>query len=334
MRDVLFLLTGCTAAGKEAVALRLADRFCGEIVSVDSMKVYRGMDIGSAKPSAEARRRVRHHMIDVVDPVEEFSLARYLEGAARAKADIRARHRVPIFSGGAPLYARGLLYGLFDGPAADWELRRKLMARAARDGNEALHRELGALDPAAAARIHPNDLKRVARAIEVARVTGSPISGRQTQFSGPPQPSRVAALRRGRLDLRARIEARVDRMFEAGLVEETRSLAGRMGRTARMGVGYRETLEYLDGVRDLAATRKRICQRTWRLSRKQTTWLGNFDRVDWVDVAPDESADSVADRVEALWRGDDDAGRRRTRGEAEVGPGGLEGGPAPQTPGS
>ena len=302
MERTLYLLTGPTASGKESAAMRLAERLGGEIVSVDSMKIYRGMDIGTAKAPAEARRKVRHHMVDVAEPSETFSVAEYLAGAVEAERKICNRGRFAIFSGGTPLYIRGLLHGLFDGPAADWEIRRELLDRAEREGNESLHEELKRLDPEAAARIHPNDLKRVTRAIEVARITGEPISDRQTQLDSLARPARVAVLRREPDDLRHRIERRVDRMLEAGLVAEARALRDRLSRTAREGVGYKEILGYLDGEGSLSEARDRICARTWRMARKQMTWFRNLSPIRWFDVSSNDEADSVAERVEAFWK--------------------------------
>ena len=298
----LDLLTGCTASGKESVALLLAERLDAEIISVDSVKVYIGLDIGSAKPSAEERHRIPHHLINVAPPHETFTLARYLDAAAKAEGEVRARGKRPIYSGGTPLYARGLLFGVFEGPPADRALRDALTSRADREGNASLHSELRTLDPEAAARIHPNDRKRVIRAIEVARLTGRPISEHQTQTQAAPRPARIVALRRGREDLRKRIEARVDRMLEAGLVEEVREMRDRLGPTASSAVGYKEVLEYLQGRCSLQEARERICLRTWRLSRKQMTWFRHLGRLRWVDVEPDEPAERVADRAQALWR--------------------------------
>jgi tRNA dimethylallyltransferase len=303
MAGVLHLLTGATASGKEAVALHLATRAHGEIVSVDSMKIYRGMNIGTAKPSIEDRRRVRHHMIDVVEPSESYSLAHYLENALEAKDAVEARGRLPVFSGGTPLYIRSLAYGVFSGPSANWTLRRELMDKAKREGTHALHAELQARDPVAADRIHPNDAKRIIRALEVFSLTGRRISDlhRQGPQAGPVRPVRIVALRRQAEDLRQRMEARIERMFSAGLVEEVRALMPHLGRTARNGVGYREVVQYLRGAQSLDETRQCIARRTWRMSRKQMTWFRGLPDVVWVDVSPGEAAESVADRVLRLW---------------------------------
>ena len=303
MAGVLHLLTGATSCGKKAVAICLAERLGGEIVSLDSMKVYRGMDIGTAKPTMEDRRRVRHHMIDIVDPSEPFSLAKYLGPANEAERSIEAQGKTALFSGGTGLYARGLLYGIFDGPSADRGIREELAGRVRVEGREVLHRELRRLDPAAAARIHPNDEKRLVRGIEVIRLTGRPLSALQTQH-GRPEPARkakVAALRRDAGDLRQRIDVRVQRMFDSGLVEEVRGLRERLGHTARAGVGYGEVLELLDGVRSLQETIEGVRRRTWRLARKQMTWIRSFQDTQWIDVGPDDAPRATADRILHVW---------------------------------
>ena len=201
------------------------------------MKVYREMDIGTAKPSPDERRAVPHHLLDVADPGETFSTALWARLAEAAIADLRRRGRTPVVSGGTPLYLKALLEGMFEGPAADAAIRDRLKAEAETVGTAALHARLAAVDPVAAARIHPNDLRRITRALEVWELTGTPISGLQKQWGSqrPAWRPLVVAIRRTRADLTRRIQARVDRMIEAGLIEEVRRLAARPGglRTAR-----------------------------------------------------------------------------------------------------
>jgi len=235
MPDPLIVITGATASGKSAVAVLLAERLGGEVVSADSMQVYRGMDIGTGKPDAEARRRVPHHLIDVAWPWEGFSAQRFVEEAEAAIADIRRRGRVPLVVGGTVLYIRALTEGLFDGPSADWALRNRLIAEAEQRGTAHLHRRLAQVDPAAAAAIHVNDLRRIVRAIEVFEKTGTPISEQQRQFDRPgvERQRRLFILDRDRADLYARINARVDRMMAAGWLDETRRLLGGPTRLVR-----------------------------------------------------------------------------------------------------
>jgi len=236
-----WFLTGPTAAGKTDVGIELARRLGAEIVSLDSMALYRGMDIGTAKPTPQQRAAVPHHLIDVIEPHEEYSLARYLDEAARCVAEIRGRGREALFVGGTPLYLKGLLRGIFEGPPADRRLRRALREEAQRDGPETLHRRLARLDPAAAERLHPNDLKRIIRALEVYEKTGRPISELQRQFEAGRQAEecRVFVLDRPRAELHERINRRVDAMFAAGLVGEVRGLLRGWG-----GAGGRGTIPF------------------------------------------------------------------------------------------
>jgi len=303
----ILLITGPTAGGKERLALAVAERLGGEIVSADSMKVYRGLDVGTAKPSPEARRRVPHHAIDVADPDETFSAARWLELAEAAIADIRARGRAPIVSGGTPLYLKALLEGLFEGPAADPALRRRLRAEAGARGADHLHARLARLDPEAAGRIHPNDLRRIVRALEVHEKTGRPISALQRQWGErrPAYRPLLLALRRSRDDLTRRITDRARRMLEAGLVDEVRALVGRCGdlaRGPRQALGYAEVLAYLRGDLAEADLQAAIVAHTRQFARRQMSWLRRFEGATWLDADPGAPSDALADRVVALWR--------------------------------
>ena len=224
-----WFLTGPTAAGKSGVGLELARRLSGEIVSLDSMALYRGMDIGTAKPTAAERAAVPHHLIDIVEPCQTFSLAQYVEAAEQCAADILARGRVPIFVGGTPLYLKALLRGIFQGPPADWEFRNRVTLEAQERGAAWLHGKVSAVDPAAAERLHPQDTKRLVRVLEVYEKTGRPISALQRQFeqARPAGECRVFVLDWPRAELYRRINARVEAMFSAGLVEEVRGLLAR-----------------------------------------------------------------------------------------------------------
>jgi len=258
------------------------------------------------------REAVPFHLVDIVGPAESFSLARYLEEARAAMAQIRSRATPALFVGGTPLYLRGLLYGIFDGPPADWTLRGELMQKAKEFGVEALHEELRKMDPAAAERLHPRDLVRVVRALEVARVTGRPISSHQRQYPAarkpgepapaPAVPCRMVALRRGDGDLKDRIRRRVDRMFAAGLLEEARRVleGGGFSRSAGKAIGYREALAHLQGTLSLDEAVERAKRSTWRLARKQRAWLKSFPGVRWLDVAPDEPAEETAAKARRL----------------------------------
>jgi tRNA dimethylallyltransferase len=277
VRDAWYL-TGPTASGKTRVGVELALKLNAEIVSLDSMAIYRGMDVGTAKPTADDRERVVHHLIDVVDPNLNFSLSDYLQAAHRAVADIRSRGREVLFVGGTPLYLKALLRGLYPGPPADWEFRRQIEAELNQHGLTALHQRLELVDPLSAARLHPHDKRRIIRALEVYRLTGQPLSHRQTQFddSMPAEQSKVFVLSWSRADLHRRIDVRVDGMFTAGLVDEVNRLLeshGALSRTALQAVGYREVVDHLRGKRDLAQTIELVKARTRQFARRQDTWF-------------------------------------------------------------
>ena len=231
-----WFLTGATAVGKTAVGVALAQRLNAEIISLDSMSIYRGMDIGTAKPSRELREIVPHHLIDIIDPVDEFSVSQYVDAATAVVQDIRARGREPLFVGGTPLYLKSLLRGLFDGPPADWQVRHEIEEELQQVGQQALYDRLEQIDPVAASHIHPHDTRRLIRALEVYRATGEPISHQQSQFEEgrAADECRVFVLRRQRAELHQRIEARVKAMADAGLVDEVRGLVATGGSPVRM----------------------------------------------------------------------------------------------------
>lgn len=296
------LLLGTTAAGKSAVGLELADRMGAEILSVDSMQVYRRMDIGTAKPTAGELSRVRHHLVNVAEPSEAFSVARFVEMADAAIGDMRGRGRAVLAQAGTPLYLMGLMYGMFDGPSADEGFRVALRERAAREGTASLHAELARVDPAAAERIHANDVKRIERALEVWHHTGRPLSEQQQQWSAESMryPATVVGIRREKEENSRRINARVREMVEAGLVEEVRRLVAEpagMSHQARQAVGYAEIIEHLEGRCTLEEAIEQIKIHTRRLAKHQRTWFRKFPTARWIDVGEDEPAKSIAERV-------------------------------------
>ena len=291
------LLAGPTAVGKSEVALLLAERLGGEIISVDSMQVYRGLDIGTAKPSADERRRAPHHLIDVVELKESFDAARFLELARQAVKEIHGRGRRPILCGGTGLYFKAYLDGLGKSPPSAPALRAELERTPLSD----LLRELEQRDPATFERIDRQNLRRVVRALEVIRLTGRPFSGQRATWQGDSPSGAVFALRRGAADLRARIDVRVDRMFDLGLVRETESLlAGGLeqNRTAMQAIGYRQVVEHLRGARSLADTISEVKARTRQFAKRQVTWLRHQLTVRWIDVAPEECPERIADQIE------------------------------------
>ena len=303
----ILIITGQTASGKERLAVEIARRLGGEIISADSMKVYRGMDIGTAKASADQRQAVPHHLLDIADPGETFSAARWVRLADTCIAEVHARSGVPIVSGGTPLYLKALLEGLFEGPPADPSIRARLRADALARGTHALHARLAEADPAAAARIHPNDLRRIVRALEVWELTGSPISKLQTQWGAKSFRHRpcLAAIRRRPEDLTRRIEQRVRRMLEAGLMEEVRRLLARPGgpaRGPRQALGYAEVIDHLAGRLPEEELVPAIVAHTRQFARRQHTWLSRFPGVVWLEAAPDTLPEALADRVVEIWR--------------------------------
>lgn len=300
--DNCWYLTGATAVGKSGVGVALAERLDAEIVSLDSMAIYRGMDIGTAKPSLEQRDAVPHHLIDIVDPADDFSVAQYLDAAQRTIAEIQSRGRQVLFVGGTPLYLKCLLRGLFDGPSANWQLRAEIQAELALVGSAALHERLAQFDPVAASQIHPNDARRLVRALEVFRATGEPISHQQLEFEEgrSAEECRVFVLRRPRDEQHRRIEERVDWMIQAGLIDEVRRLTseGRiLGRTASQAVGYHEVLDHLSGNSDLQATVERIKVRTRRFAKRQGTWFRSLSECRFIDIQGDNNLSNAVDQI-------------------------------------
>lgn len=297
-----WFLTGPTASGKTSAGIELARRIGAEIASLDSMAVYRGLDIGTAKPTPDERRTAAHHLIDLVDPDQEFSLAEYLEAAEKAAAEIAARGREVLFVGGTPLYLKALLRGIFEGPPADWELRRRLQNEAREHGPDWLHVRLAAVDPVAASRLHANDARRLIRALEVFEKTGRPISVWQQQFerARPAEACKVFVLDWPRETLYARIDARVEQMFAAGLVAEVEAVlkTGKsFGRTARQALGYRETLEFLDGQRSLPETIELVKTRTRQFAKRQLTWFRSLSECRWIAMDESQTSADVAERI-------------------------------------
>lgn len=304
LAETCWFLTGPTASGKTSVGVELARRIGAEIISMDSMALYRGMDIGTAKPTAAERQEIPHHLIDVISPEEEYSLAQYIEAADRCVQEIRGRGREVLFVGGTPLYLKGLLRGIFDGPPADAEFRRGLQQWAEHEPPGALHERLAEVDPAAAARLHPNDTRRLIRALEVFEKTGQPISELQRQFDlgHNAKQCRVFVLDWPRDALYERIDRRVDVIFAAGLVEEVRLLMAKncpISKTASQGVGYREVIDYLDGTYDLATTVDLVKTHTRQFAKRQGTWFRGLSECRFVPVSEPPDPARIAERIVA-----------------------------------
>jgi tRNA dimethylallyltransferase len=276
-------VVGPTATGKSDLGLALAQALDGEVVNADAMQLYRGMDIGTAKVPPAQRRGVPHHQLDVLEVTEDASVARYQHDARQDLADIADRGRRPVVVGGSGLYVRALLDRL-EFPGTDAEVRGRLEERAEQHGTRHLHDELARLDPAAAIAIGPANTRRIIRALEVIEITGRPYTANL-----PEQVYEVPAVQIGldcdRSELDARVEARVDRMWSEGLVEETLALAAHgMGRTAARAVGYAEVLAMVRGDLDERGARDAVVANTRRLARKQMTWFGRDPRIRWLDA--------------------------------------------------
>ncbi len=298
----VYFILGCTACGKGAVGRELARQLGAEIISVDSMKVYREMDIGTAKPSTDVRAEIPHHCIDVAAPTESYSVAQFVEHADRAVAVIRSRDRIPLAVGGTSLYIKALSKGLFEGPSADEDLRAELRTRAGCEGLGTLHTELSAVDPAAAERIHPNDERRIIRALEVYRLTGTAISELQTQWEsqGLRHDCVFIGLRRDKALQSRRINARAKKMMDMGLPDEVAGLLDRhrtLSPQASKAVGYAEMIRHLRGDWSLEEAFERIKINTRQLAKAQRTWQKRWRDVRWFDLAEDETPGQTVARI-------------------------------------
>ena len=295
----LIAIVGPTASGKSALALRLAREHAGEIVSCDSLQVYRGLDIGSAKATPAERAEVPHHLLDVVEPSEAFSAADYARLAREALAGIVARGRLPIVAGGSGLYVRALLQGLFEGPSRDDALRSRLEGIAERFSDVRLHRLLARVDPPAAARTSPNDRVRIVRALEVYWLTGRPISSLQGAGSRPLEGYRtlVLGLAPERERLREAVAARTREMIQRGLVSETEGVLAASGGVVPRpleAIGYRQAVAVLRGDLDLAEAERSIVTDTMRFAKRQMTWFRHQATVEWFPSAEEAHAAATA----------------------------------------
>lgn len=297
-----WFLTGATASGKTTVALELAERLGAEIVSMDSMAVYRDLDISTAKPTPQQRSRVPHHLLDVVNPDEEYSLASYLDAARAAVAAIRVGGRKVLFVGGTPLYLKSLLRGLYQGPPPDWEFRRQVAEEVRRVGAAQLHQRLAQVDPLAAHRLHPNDQRRIIRALEVYKITGQPISHQQMHFDDgmPAEQCRVFSLQWPRATLHERINYRVEQMYANGLVKEIERVVQRypeVSRTASQAVGYQEVRALLDETIDLGESMRRVKVRTRRFAKRQETWFRSLEECRMIECEAYDDAGQLAEVI-------------------------------------
>jgi tRNA dimethylallyltransferase len=304
------LIAGPTAVGKSEIALRLAEQLGGEIISADSMQVYRGLDIGTAKPSPADRARVPHHLIDICDLTKSFDAAQFARLAHRTVAEIQSRGHVPVLCGGTGLYFKAFLEGLGEAPSADAKLRAELEATPL----EKLLAELRERDPATFEKIDKKNPRRVIRAVEVIRLTGKPFSKQRAEWNVLPASSpedlkseiparcrnHVFCLIRQPADLHARINARVDAMFKRGLVDETHELLKRglaENKTAMQAIGYRQVVEHLHGERSLKETIELVKIRTRQFAKRQLTWFRAQKNLEWIELKPDESLEKCAQKI-------------------------------------
>ena len=301
----MILILGVTASGKGRLAFDLAQSLGAEIISIDSMKVYRRMDIGTAKPPKAARERIKYHLIDIVEPSDSFSVGAFRDAALGAIEQIKSRNKKIIAVGGTALYIKALLYGLFEGPGTNQQIRAELKARAEAEGLAELHRELTKIDSIAAERIDPNDSKRIIRALEVYQLTGKPISSFQKQWDSSQTKHNwtIMGLRREKAEESKRINSRVKKMISAGLVDEAKALLAEekpLSKQARCAIGYAEIIEYLNGQISLEDAIELIKKNTRRLAKNQRTWFKTFKDVRWLDIEPNEPLEKILTRTKIL----------------------------------
>ena len=302
-----WFVAGPTASGKSSAAMHLAHVLNAEIVSLDSMAVYRGMTIGTAKPSVADQQSVRHHLIDIADPAQDFSVTEFVRLAHEAAHDIASRGLVPLFVGGTGLYLRSILRGMFEGPEADWDLRNRWEKLAVQHGPEWLHAQLAERDIVTAQRLHPNDMRRLIRAIEVFELTGKPLSEDQHHRPRPPEdrPACVVWLQPPRLWLHQRINKRIDLMMQAGWREETRLLLESEpppGRTARQALGYQELIQHLEGSLSLDQAVALTKISTRQFAKRQHTWFRNIEECTRLEITGAESPAALAQMIVNLQR--------------------------------
>ena len=308
----MILILGVTASGKGKLAFDLAKELDAEIISVDSMKVYRRMDIGTAKPSKEVREQIQYHMVDVVEPSEAFNVGAFYEQTIDVIGEINKRDKKVVAVGGTGLYIKALLEGLFEGAGSDESIRLKLHERIKSEGLLKLHNELSQIDSLAAERINPNDTKRVVRALEVYQLTGRPISSFQKQWTNFDNDTAaspnglnwtVIGLRRTKEEESGRINQRVKRMISNGLVDEVKSLLNEdkpLSKQAQAAIGYAEIISHLNGNIDLQEATELIKKNTRKLAKGQRTWFKTFRNVNWLDINPEESREEILQRARTL----------------------------------
>ena len=308
MHHSLWVLTGPTACDKTEIGFTVAQKIKGEIISADSMLFYRGMDIGTAKPSLDMRELVPHHFIDIVDPWESYSVGRYVDDVESLIDAADSKDRKFLIVGGSPLYVKGLVDGIFNGPEADWDIRRELEVLADEKGNQHVHDILQKIDPVKAVELHPNNLRRIIRAIEVYRITGKPVSKLQEEYklARKSYQFNILCIAREREDIYRRINERVGTMFDKGLVDEVKSLLENpegLSKQAKQALGYKEVIQYLDGELTLDDAKEMVKQSTRRFAKRQMTWFRSFPDIQWLDAEELEGSGSISDEIITLLNG-------------------------------
>jgi len=302
----LLVIVGPTAVGKSQAALILAGEMGGEIVSADSRMIYKYMDIGTAKPAEEERKEIPHHLLDLVEPHEEFSAGRFREEAEKAITQVHGRGNVSLLVGGSGLYLKAVTDGLFSGPGADGEKRKRLKEEAEEFGLAHLYEKLKEVDPAAASRIHPHDPVRIIRALEVYEETGKPISSFQSEekrVRGKLYNLTIIGLNRPRPNLYRRIEQRADTMFARGLVDEVKGLLARgyhENLVSMQGLGYKEVCGYLHGRYDKEEAVRLLKRNTRRYAKRQLTWFKKDKRIQWIDINEGEGKEEVVNKMKKI----------------------------------
>ena len=310
MSITLQILTGPTACDKTEIGFTVAQKIKGEIISADSMLFYRGMDIGTAKPPLGMRELVPHHFIDIIGPWESYSVGKYVDDVETLINDTDSKEKKFLFVGGSPLYIKGLVDGIFNGPEADWNIRRELEELAEKKGSQHVHDILQKIDPVKAGELHPNNLRRIIRAIEVYRITGKPVSVLQEQYKQARKSYRfkIMCITRAREDIYRRINERVDTMFGKGLVNEVQSLLDNpegLSKQARQALGYKEIIQYLDGELTLDEVKDMVKLSTRRFAKRQMTWFRSFPNVQWIEADEHEGPESISEEIITLLKSED-----------------------------
>jgi len=298
----VWILTGPTACGKTDIAIKISESTGAEIISADSMLVYRGMDIGTEKPSREIRNKIPHHLIDIVEPWDEYNVGQYVKDFDATVHNIYQRGKTFLVVGGTALYLKAIVDGLFEGPPADWEYRDYLKSLACERGSDFLHKMLVAVDPKTAENLHCNDQKRIIRALEVFKKTGVGISSFQTQFGhkNPKYDCTLVAIEYDRDMLYKRIESRVDKMFHRGLIDEVRTLLNNplgLSKQASQALGYKEVIDFLSGKQTLSEVTDLIKLGTRRFAKRQMTWFRSFSSVHWIGAHTDDDTARLSEKV-------------------------------------